>query len=307
MNRNLSLGFVGFGEAAYHIARGLHAAGLTAICAFDIHTNTPGRGEKIKQRVLEAKVTLCDSNEQLAGLCDVILSTVTASEALEAATQIAPHLATRHLYADLNSVSPDLKRSIAQLIDAQGAGFVEIAIMSPVPPKEHRVPMFLGGSHAKNLVSLLSPYGMNLEIVSDEIGAASAIKMCRSIIVKGMEALMLECVLAAVPYGADDRVFMTLEETMPGIKWKDLASYMVGRVIEHGERRAREMEEVAETLRAVGVEPIMTEAIVKVQDWGASLKLLPKLGDKALGDYREVVETIRAGSLKQGSALGEST
>jgi hypothetical protein len=118
--------------------------------------------------------------------------------------------------------------------------------------------------------------------------------MCRSVIVKGLEAILFESVLAAVPYGADERMFATLNETMPGIDWKKLADYMVGRVIEHGERRARELEEVAETLRAMGVEPIMTEAIVRRQDWGAAQNLMPEFGGKAPENYRAVVHAIRA-------------
>jgi hypothetical protein len=125
--------------------------------------------------------------------------------------------------------------------------------------------------------------------------------MCRSVIVKGLEAILFESVLASVPYGADERVFATLNETMPGIDWKKLASYMVGRVIEHGERRARELEEVAVTLRAMGVEPIMTNAIVKRQDWGASLNLLPAFGGQPPDDYRAVVNAIRA-RLPQGES-----
>lgn len=293
MNNELKLGFVGFGEAGFHLAKGLRGAGLTGIQAYDIHANTSGRGEKIQQRARETEVTLCETNAELAARCNVLLATVTASSALEAAEQNAPHLTNRHFYADLNSVSPDLKRAIGQLVEACGARFVEAAIMSPVPPHLHRVPVFLGGAHAQSLVDLLSPFGMNLEVISEQIGAASATKMCRSIIVKGLEALLFECVLGAVPYGADERVFATLEETMPGMNWKKMAGYMVGRVIEHGERRARELEEVAATLRAIGVEPVMTEAIVKRQDWGASLNLLPQFGGKPPADYRTVVNAIR--------------
>jgi 3-hydroxyisobutyrate dehydrogenase-like beta-hydroxyacid dehydrogenase len=292
MNKELTLGFVGFGEAGFHLAKGLRGAGLAQIHAFDIHTHTAGRGEKIRQRASETAVTLCESNAQLAAACNVLLATVTASSALEAAEQNAPHLTERHIYADLNSVSPALKQTIAQLIEARGARFVEVAIMLPVPPHLQRVPMFLGGAHAQALVELLAPFDMKLEIISEQIGAASATKMCRSIIVKGLEALMFECVLGAVPYGADERVFATLEEAMPGVNWQRLASYMVGRVIEHGERRARELEEVAATLRAIGVEPVMTEAIVKRQDWGASLNLLPQFGGKPPDDYRAVVQAI---------------
>jgi hypothetical protein len=124
--------------------------------------------------------------------------------------------------------------------------------------------------------------------------------MCRSIVVKGLEALLLECVLGAVPYGADERVFATLDETMPGMNWKRLASYMVGRVVEHGERRARELEEVAATLRAMGVEPIMAEATVRRQDWCAQLDLLSEFGGQAPDDYRAVVRAVADKTNKGG-------
>ncbi len=289
MSDELKIGFVGFGEAGYHIAKGLRGAGVVHLCTFDIQAKS---SEKIQLRAAETEVRLMESNQSLAENADVILSTVTANQAMNAAEQNAPHLNSNHLYADLNSISPTLKKSIGAIIDGRGARFVEIAIMSPVPPHGHRVPMFLGGKFAPEFVELLSPFGMNLEIISDEIGAASATKMCRSIIVKGMEALLLECVLGAVPYGVDERVFATLEETMPGMNWKKMASYMVGRVIEHGERRARELEEVAVTLREIGIDPMMTEAIVKRQDFGASLNLLEHFGGKPPSDYRAIVEAI---------------
>lgn len=292
MNNELKLGFVGFGEAGFHVARGLRGAGVSRISAYDINTRTPGLGEKIQRRASESEVALVESNAELASVSDILLSTVTANRAREAAEQTAPFLETRHIYADLNSVSPALKQSIGQTIEASGARFVEIAIMLAVPPHGHRVPMFLGGKRAQELVDRLAPYGMNLEVISEQIGAASATKMCRSVIVKGLEALLLECVLGAAPFGADERVFATLDEAFPGMNWKKLASYMISRVVEHGERRAREMEEVAATLRAIGVEPIMAEATVKRQDWLAKLDLLSEFGGKAPEDYRAVAQAI---------------
>jgi 3-hydroxyisobutyrate dehydrogenase-like beta-hydroxyacid dehydrogenase len=133
---------------------------------------------------------------------------------------------------------------------------------------------------------------MKLEVISERIGAASAVKMCRSVVVKGLEALLLECALGSVPYGADERVFATLDETFPGMDWKKLASYMIGRVVEHGERRAREMEEVAATLRSIGVEPIMAEAAARRQDWLAGLGLLEHFGGDPPDDYRAVVQAV---------------
>lgn len=286
------IGFIGFGEAAFHIARGLGGAGAGRIHAYDINTNTPGLGDRIQARAAESEVCLVECSSAIAGSSDLIFSAVTADRAIEAAEQTAPFLNSHHLYVDINSVSPERKISIGRLIRESGAAFVEAAVMSPVPSHGHRVPMLLGGADAQRLSELMTPYHMNLEVISDRIGAASAIKMCRSVIVKGLEALILECVLGAVPYGADERVFATLDETFPGLNWQKLAGYLVGRVVEHGERRARELDEVAATLRAIGVEPVMAEAAARRQAWCAGLGLLPHLGGTAPDDYRAVVQAI---------------
>jgi len=292
MNDALKIGFIGFGEAGFHIARGLRGAGVSLISAYDINTHTPGLGEKIRRRAQESEVALSESSERLAGAADVLLCTVTADQAAQAAEQTAPFLTARHIYADLNSVSPALKQGIAGIIESCGARFVEVAIMSPVPPHGHRAPMFLGGDHTQAFIDLLAPYGMNFEVISDRIGAASAAKMCRSIVVKGLEALLLECALAAVPYGADERVFASLDESFPGLNWKKLASQMISRVVEHGARRAREMEEVAATLRSIGIEPIMAEATSRRQDWCAKLDLFAYFDGNVPADYSAVVQVI---------------
>jgi 3-hydroxyisobutyrate dehydrogenase-like beta-hydroxyacid dehydrogenase len=217
---------------------------------------------------------------------------VTSSAALEAARQTAPHLTPHHVYADLNSVSPALKQSIDNVISATGAQFVEAAVMAPVLPYGHRVPMLLAGTAAAACAERLAPFGMRLDVMPGRVGTAAAVKMCRSIVVKGLEALMVECVLGASHFGADDLVFASLDESFPGIAWKKLADYMTGRVVVHGGRRAREMEEVAETLRAVGVEPIMAEATARRQDWSANLDLKSKFGANGPSTYREVIDAV---------------
>lgn len=292
MPNDLKIGFVGFGEAGYHLAKGLRAAGGATICAYDIHTHTPGRGERIQARAAETEVALLGSSEELARHADIVLSVVTASSAAEAARQTAPYLQAHHYYADLNSVSPDTKRKIDQIVSATGACFVEAAVMAPVPPYGHKVPMLLGGVAAQTFADLLAPFGMRFEIISEQIGAAVAVKMCRSVMVKGLEALLFECALGAVKYGADERVFASLEESYPGMNWSQLAGYAISRVVEHGERRARELEEVAATLRCAGIEPMMAEAIVKRQDWGAQLELKEYFGGKVPEDYRAIVQAI---------------
>ena len=288
MNQELSIGFVGFGEAGSNIAKGLKSAGAARIVAFDI--NPAG----VRRNAEETGTPLVSSNRELAKSAQILFSTVTCSRAKEAAEQTAPFLNPNHIYADLNSVSPALKQEIERVIAASGAGFVEAAVMSPVPPHGHRSPMLLGGKAAPEFAELMTPFGMRLEVISEKVGAAAATKMFRSIIVKGLEALMLECVLAAAPYGADERVFSSLSESFPGIDWQRLANYMVSRVVIHGERRAREMEEVAETLQSLGIEPIMAEAAARRQDWCARLGVSSQFGPDGPKTYREALEAIAA-------------
>src|SRR5581483_945057 len=174
MPEDLRIGFVGFGEAGYHIAKGLKQPGVGAITAFDINTHTAGLGEKIRQRAAESGTRLVDSNEELTHSSDIVLSTVTADQAARAAEQNAPSLNLRHFYADLNSVSPALKQSIARTVGATGAQFVEIAVMAPVPPYGHRVPMLAGGQGAAAFSERMKPFGFQIEVVSQEVGMAAA-------------------------------------------------------------------------------------------------------------------------------------
>lgn len=287
MQPALRIGFVGFGEAAYHIAKGLRQPGIASIAAFDIKVT-----DRVRERARETETRLVDTNRDLAEACEIMLSAVTADQALNAAHQNAPYLTSHHVYADLNSVSPGVKQSIARVIEGTGAPFAEIAMMAPVPPYGHKVPMLAGGGGAPEFVQKLAPFGISAEIVSREVGTAAATKMFRSIIVKGMEALITECVLGATRYDADERVFASLAESFPGIKWKELADYMVGRVVVHGERRAREMEEVAATLREIGIEPIMAEAIVRRMDWSVEAGLKQMFQGEAPKNYRDVVDAV---------------
>src|SRR5215831_7751367 len=286
MNTDFSTGFVGFGEAGSQIAKGLKSAGLSRIFAFDIAP------DKVGHRAQDVGVPLVSSNRELADSVEILFSTVTCARAKEAAEQTAPFLKAHHIYVDLNSVSPALKQQIDRVISASGAAFVEAAVMSPVPPNGHRSPMLLGGKAAAAFAERMTPFGMRLQVISDKIGTAAATKMFRSIIVKGLEALMLECVLASAPYGADERVFSSLSESFPGIDWQRLANYMVSRVVVHGERRAREMEEVASTLDALGIEPIMAEAAARRQDWCARLRISRQFGPEGPASYRDALEAI---------------
>ena len=292
MDKKPRIGFVGFGEAGSHIASGLRSAGIEHIAAYDINARTPGLGEKIRRSAEESGTEMFDSNGELTARADIILSTVTSDQALIAAQQTVPWLQPGQLYADLNSVSPALKQDIDRVISSAGAGFVEVAVMSPVPPYAHRAPMLVGGVGAKVFIECMHTFGMNMEFTSLKVGQAAATKMCRSIVIKGLEALLTECVLGAGRYNAEEGVFKSLAETFPGIDWPQTATYMVGRVVVHGERRAREMEEVAETLRSMGVEPMMAEATARRMEWSAHLGLKKLFGGEPPATHREFAAAV---------------
>jgi len=218
-----------------------------------------------------------------------MLSAVTADQALSAADSILSGLEKSAFFVDLNSVSPGTKKATADLVEAGGGRFVEASVMSPIMPLRVAAPILLSGSHARELESLAPQLGFsNMRAVSDELGVASATKMCRSVIVKGMEALVTESLLTARHYGVEDAALASLENLFPGPDWPQQARYLISRTLQHGERRACEMREVARTIEEAGYRPWMSEGCVKSQAWASqfSSALLEKSLDGMLDAIR---------------------
>jgi 3-hydroxyisobutyrate dehydrogenase-like beta-hydroxyacid dehydrogenase len=199
----------------------------------------------------------------------VVVSAVTASNTLAVAQAVSAHIRPGAFFLDLNSASPGTKQQAAALIDAAGARYVEAGVMTSVPPYGIRVPMLLGGAHAAALLPALQALGMDAKIASEKLGVASATKMCRSVMIKGLEALVLESYATARHHGVEDAMIATLQETFPGIDWQRQGSYFFSRVAQHGKRRAEEMREVAQTVREAGFDPFMASAIADKHDWMA--------------------------------------
>ena len=261
-----SLAVIGFGEAGRILAGGLAASGRFDVCAYDILVHdAKARGVLIAAAV-EHHVTMAESHREAIRGARIILSAVTATSSSDVAREAASNLAPGQIFADLNSVSPGTKRANAKMIEGAGGHYVDVAVMAPISPYGLKVPILLGGTSAADLAARLSPAGMNFDIVANEIGTASAIKMCRSVMIKGMEALVVECLLGARHYGVEDRVLASLEETFPHMKWDARADYLVSRVVVHGRRRAAEMREVAVTIEETGLEPFMASATARCQD-----------------------------------------
>ncbi len=263
-----SFGFIGFGEAAQHISHGLKKAGAGPIQTYDILFDAPGAaGDRLRAKAAEIGVTCRASAIEAVKGCDVVISAVTASSSSDAARSAAAGLAAGQFYMDINSTSPAAKRLNAETVGRSGASFVEAAVMESVPPHGHKVPMLLAGTAAPRLAEILGAFGMRVETVGEKIGDASSIKMFRSVIIKGMEALMLESLYAASEMGVTDRVLASLAGTYPGMDWPKVVDYLVGRTAQHGARRVAEMREVARTLRDMGHEALMAEATANRIEW----------------------------------------
>jgi 3-hydroxyisobutyrate dehydrogenase-like beta-hydroxyacid dehydrogenase len=161
-------------------------------------------------------------------------------------------------------VSPGRKQNSAKEL-GDAARYVDVAIIAPIYPARHQTPMLIAGSDAQALLPVLTGLGMRVSVSGAEVGAAAAIKMVRSVMIKGLEALTLECFLAAARAGIVDEVAVSMKNNYPGLDWAKIVPYNLERMANHGERRAAEMEESAETLRELGVEPLMTSATVRRQ------------------------------------------
>ncbi|MES2412660.1 MAG: DUF1932 domain-containing protein [Pseudomonadota bacterium] len=266
-----TVGLIGYGEVGKIFSAGIQGKdGVEGVHAWDrkfagdtdIATAELAHAE-------EAGVTAQMSSKALCEACDLVIAAVTASQSLAVSEEAARYMRPGSVYLDLNSASPGTKQRSAALIEAAGARYVEAGVMTSVPPYGIRVPLLLGGEHAGELALLLGAWGMDAKAVSEKLGVASAIKMCRSVMIKGMEALVIESYATARAYGVEDYVIPTLEETFPNMDWQKTGAYFFSRVVQHGQRRAEEMRESANTVREAGFEPFMTASIADKQQWVA--------------------------------------
>ncbi len=287
------IAFIGFGEAGQTISRGLLGEAKPAIRAYDILFDDPANGGMLKGSAEALGVAIARDHADAVREADLVFLAVTASSSLEAARSCLPGLRKGQLFLDINSVSPGRKIETAALLAPTGAAYVDVAVMAPVAPYLHKVPCLIGGPGASALAPRALALGMKMELISAQVGQASAIKMFRSIVVKGLEALLLESMLAASEYKVEARVLASLEKTFPGIDWEKLSGYMIERVVSHGKRRAAEMREVAGTLEGIGLEPIMAAASAARQQWLADLGVKERLGGNKTEDRAELIRAIR--------------
>ena len=266
----LRLGLIGFGEVGKIFAEALvQQSDVAALAVWDRKLAAPETAEAERAHAQRLGVRACGSMAEVCAAADVLISAVTASSTLAVAEEAAACVAPGTAFLDLNSASPGTKQRAAAALEAAGALYTEAGVMTSVPPYGLRVPMLLGGAHAAALAGRLTRWGMDVTVVSERLGVASAIKMARSVMIKGLEALVIESYATARAYGVEDHVLPTLAETFPSIDWAQQGAYFFSRVVQHGQRRAEEMIEAARTVQEAGFAPLMAEATARKQQWMA--------------------------------------
>jgi 3-hydroxyisobutyrate dehydrogenase-like beta-hydroxyacid dehydrogenase len=263
------VGLVGYGEVGRILAEDLRKQGV-AVAAYDVKLGTAA-DEPIRRHASQHDVSLAGSHGALASQADFIVSAVTASQTVAVAESCAPAVRSRAFYLDFNSASPGAKITAADRVVGGGGRYVEAAVMTAIAPYRIRVPLLLGGPSAAALQPLLEALGFDAAVASERLGVASATKMCRSVIVKGLEAMVIESFTAARAYGVEDQVLASLAETFPGIDWEKQGGYFFQRVIQHGRRRVEEMREAARTVQEAGLEPWSAAGTAERQAWVADL------------------------------------
>jgi 3-hydroxyisobutyrate dehydrogenase-like beta-hydroxyacid dehydrogenase len=288
MNRIERICLIGFGEVGQILADDLSAH--AALAAWDLKFRD--RASIPRQALQGRSVRAAANAAEAAQEADLVISAVTAAQTAEAASAACAGIKSAAFFLDLNSASPGAKQEAARLISAAGGRYVEAAVMSAFPPKRIGSPILLGGPDAQAFLPVARDLGFaGASFLSDEIGPASATKLCRSVIVKGIEALLAESMLAARRYGVERAVLGSLGDFFPGTDWPALSRYMIARSIEHGVRRAEEMREAAHTVAEADVAPLMSKACAARQEWAAQFS--DALRHDALAD---MLDALRARS-----------
>lgn len=262
------IGLIGFGEVGQILGDDLGGMEAGVIAAWDVQFVNPDSGPS--RALIGKTVSAGEHAAEAVNGADLVISAVTAEQTIAAAESVAEHIRANAYFLDMNSASPAVKQQAADIVTTRGGRYVEAAVMSPFPPKRLATPILLGGPHAGAFLKDGGDLGFaQMTNFGPDYGRAAAAKMCRSVVVKGMEALLAECLLTARQYGVEDNVIASLNDLFPGPEWRSLAHYMISRSITHGARRAEEMREVARTVHDAGLAPHMSAACAERQSWAA--------------------------------------
>jgi 3-hydroxyisobutyrate dehydrogenase-like beta-hydroxyacid dehydrogenase len=284
------LGLVGYGEIGSTLGQGLRDAGLKEIASYDKYAFDGPYSGLIQSRAKKAGVTLVRSNAELAETVDLIFSVTPGSASLESAEAFAPHLDSRHTFLDFASATPKVKLGVAERLSGTGALLGDGSIMG-TPKNGYSMAMLASGPAGQRVCDLLVPWGMQITFVGERLGTASGIKILRSVLIKGIEALTDEMLLAARHYGLDEAVLASAAKTLTR-PWMDTVESLTPSGVIHAKRRAEEVEMAAEAVEDAGIEPIMARATAARLRWKEQLGLKEHFQGVVPSDYKEAISAI---------------
>ena len=289
--QQIKVGLIGYGEIGSTLGAGLRARGLQNIASFDIGAFDGPYVPLIQERARNAGVPLLRSVADLAAQTDLLIGVTPGSSSVKSATDLAPYLQARHLFIDIASATPKVKKDVAAALSGSGAAVADGSIVG-TPRDGLALPILASGPAAEAMRDALVPWGMQIEAVGPELGTASAIKILRSVLIKGIEALLDEMMLGARRYGLDEVVLASASRTLMSRPFPDFASNLIATGVIHAKRRAEEAAMAAEALEDVGIEPIMTRSTATRLRWVEALALKEYFNGQVPEGYQEALKAI---------------
>ena len=257
------IGFLGFGEAAYHMAKGLLLNGVEQIVAYDVMQETATSGTLIHRRALDSGVKLKATISEVTEKAKIIIAAVPSSATYSLFEQARPYLKRCQIYVDVSSSAPEIKAKIAQALQETDVLFVDAAMLGSLPKDAHRVPIVASGDGAEAFCAAMTPYGMHIHVIGERPGDASSVKLVRSIFMKGLAALMIEMLQAASAYQVSDEVIRSISTSMDNIPFTAHLDRLVVSTAIHAARRAKELEGSIEMLKHKSLDASMSIAAKK--------------------------------------------
>jgi 3-hydroxyisobutyrate dehydrogenase-like beta-hydroxyacid dehydrogenase len=289
----MNLGFIGFGEAAFHISIGLGQEGLKGILAYDALANDPVMGNQVKNRADAAGVVLKENAKMVVSQVDILFTAVPSSFTLDVCKEVSDSLRADQLYIDVSASTPAIKKQIWEIIKGTGVLFVDAAMLGSLPADKHRVPISASGNGVQAFLDIMSPYGMQIKNVGDNAGDASAIKLVRSIFTKGLGTLALEMLQAADAYNVIEQVVASVRHSMEVVTFLEtLSDGVIGNAI-HAKRRAAEMKGCIQMLGECGLDDCMTVATKHKLEMLDAYQFNAKYVESKPDGYAPVIEALR--------------
>jgi 3-hydroxyisobutyrate dehydrogenase-like beta-hydroxyacid dehydrogenase len=289
----MKLGFIGYGEAAYELSLGLRQQGFEQIIAYDPLWDHPTFGPVVQERSKQAQVELAEEAEQVLKVANMVIVAVPADKAYEVSKSLKPFLKNECAYIDVSASTPDVKKKISANVKEMRGTFVDAAMMGPLPVYKHKVPIIASGDGTDTFINVMSPYGMHITKVSDTPGDASAVKLVRSIFMKGIAGLFIEMLDAAYTFNVQDYVIDSVSETMDSKSFEYTLNRMVTGTSIHSLRRAVELEGSIQMLETANINSTMSKATKNKLKSLSEFNLRDKFQGKTPDNWEDVIKALQ--------------